>query len=239
MAAFTSDVMAGTAEKDPQEYSAIRNMMRQATEAAQKQYGGVGARKSTAAPSLSEDISSQNKYKAGEFDRRKTATSNAYDLSKSIDERTGSFADNVRKALYDRQKFKEDVPYQQDKLQRDANLSQRETQEAGRQKMADITFASYTKAADRIDGMNDAYEKGILDMQLLALAQAGQLEAADIDRYFTLLKTDINNQLADVQAMGGFERDRALAEIAAKGQNVASFISGLFGIGGAVAGGMD
>ena len=234
MAAFTSDVLASTAEKDPQEYSAIRNMMRQATEAAQKQYGGVGARVSTAAPSLAEDIAAENKYKAGEYERRKAATTGAYDLSKAIDERTGSLADRVREALYERQKLKEDIPEKQRQLETEANLKQREIQESGKQELGKINFQSYTKAADRIDSMNRAYEDGILEFQLLSIAQQGQLDTADIDRYFTLLQTDLNNKLADINSMGAMQRDLILKEIEAKGSNVASFISGLFGIASAV-----
>jgi hypothetical protein len=236
MAAFTSDVMASTAEKDPQEYSAIRRMMQQATEAANKQYGGVGTRLSTAKPSASADIAAENKYDAGEYDRRKQATTGAYDLSKSIDERTGDFAEKVRSALYDRSKLKTDIPEKQRQLEVGANLKQRETQQQGKEALNKIEFSSFQNAADRIDSMNDAYNKGILEMDLLAIAQQGQLDTADLDRYFTLLKTDLNNQLQDITAIGGLERDMILKEIEAKGNNLSSFISGLFGIGSAAAG---
>jgi hypothetical protein len=208
-------------------------MMKQATQAANKQYGGVGARYSSAKPSLAEDIAAQNKYSAGEFDRRKAAATNAYDIASTVDKRAEDLSNRFRSAVYDRQKLKEDIPFQQQKQETEARLTQQEQQQAGKDKMAQIQFASYTKAADRIDAMQNAYDKGILDMQLLAMAQQGQLETADVDRYFTLMRVDLNNTLQDIMAMDNLQQRIALEDIAAKGENLSQFISGLFGAGSA------
>lgn len=234
MPAFQAQVSEATKETDPKEFEAMKNLLRQVGETAQKQYGAVGARPVSATPDAATELAAGKKYKAGEYERRKQAATEGYDLAKSADTYGTEFGNKVREALYTRKKLQEEIPEAERRMDVDASLKQKELQQTGQQELAKIQWGGYKSAADRIDAMSAAYDKGILDMEMLDMAKAGALDLADIDRYFTLLQTDLNNQLKDIMAEDEFKQKQAIAAIQAKSQNLGKFIEGLFGIGSAI-----
>lgn len=234
MAAFAKNVSDSTAETDPQQWERTKNLLRTVAETAQKQYGGIGSRPMSVSADPYSTLSADRKYASGEFGRRKAAAESSFDIAKTQDERQGEFGNRVRAALYDRQKLAEETPLKQQQMEREAALGMRNTLTEGQQKINEINFSAFKNAADRIDSMNTAYDKGILEMQLLDLNKQGMLEMADIDRYFTLLKADMLNMLKGIEAEGELKREQYLKELETKSDNMSAIISGLFGAAGSI-----
>lgn len=231
MAALSSDVYASTKEQAADEkFSPYSDYLKKRASAALKYEGSPTAVLPTT--SIADQLKADKTYRAGEYSRREKAGEQEANLAKSEDVRTGSVADRVRNALYDRQKAVQNVATQQSQMERTAEQRAREAQQDFGQKLAQQEYSSFSNATKRYDEIQDAYSKGIAEFQLLDAARSNSLQMADLDRYYTIVTNDIKNQITGMQAMAEADMQIALRKIENQAKGAASIIDGLFSIGG-------
>ena len=231
MPAFSSEVYNAPKEKSAEEnYAPYADYLRRRAEAAAKWEGSATA----PAPqvSLADQIASTNQYRSGEYGRREQAVQQQANLAKAEDTRTGSVADRVREALYTRQKAQEGVATQQSQQDRTLGQQMREQNQKYGQGIAQQEFTAFKNAGDRYDGLMNAYKTGTAEMGLINAQREGSLELADLDRYFSILKTDLGNLLADIEQQGKIDLNEAIRLIEAKANSGAAIVNGLTTLGG-------
>jgi hypothetical protein len=81
-----------------------------------------------------------------------------------------------------------------------------------------------------MDMLSNAYFQGSAEMQLLDLANSNNLRMADIDKYFTLLETDLLNQIADIKAFADSDMQAYFRKIEAASTSTSNLINGISGI---------
>lgn len=229
--AFTEDVFASTQERDD-ELQKQTNAMRQAAEAARKRYGTLG----TVAPtseSFGSSLAAERAYGTGELKRRQAAAEGKMDLAKTVDTRQQDIADRVRQVLQGKEQLQSDTSEAMRRQNEEQALKLEEQNTGFMQKLAEQEFGAYKNAAERMDAMQQAYDKGMLDFQMLDLARNGNLAVMDIQRYFDILKNDLQNQLQDLNADNQYEIAKWKGELEAKSNAVQAIIDGLFKAGAA------
>jgi hypothetical protein len=97
--------------------------------------------------------------------------------------------------------------------------------------MGKMNFASFQTAAERVDAMQQAYAKGILNFQMIDAARNNMLQMTDIDKYFALQRNNFENILADIKAKADLNMQANRDKFQADSNNTGSIISGIFDIG--------
>ena len=231
MADYTSDVTKSTQEKSPAEYDDFSNLLNKTMQSAQKQYMGKYETPATAAPvSLADSLKNQGQYASGEFARREAAATGKAGLARTIDTRQGTMSDRVRAALYGRSQARQESQDKMTQAGRSADMKTEQQMQAFGTAMGKMNFYTYKSSADRIDALRDAYRKGTADFQMVDAARNNMLTMSDIDKYFTMLTNDLNNQLNEIQQMSQLEREDMVRQYESASRNSGSIISGLFDI---------
>jgi hypothetical protein len=227
MAEFTSDVMKSTQEQDDTEYQKFQDLLKKQTAAAQKQFAGKYETPVAAPVSLADQLKTKTAYQTGEYGRREQAAQNKYGLAQAIDARRGGLSDRIRSALFGRQQSQSEA---QDKMRQTERAAGLQTQQINREfqtAVGKMNFYSYKSAADRTDAIHDAYNKGILDFQMLDAARNNMLATADIERYFATLKNGIENKMRDAVAFGDLELKEMIRQFEAQSRSTGTIITGV------------
>ena len=220
----TATVYGATKERDPNDYLKLKQRQESAARAAQKEFGGMGQGIVTATPIPTE---ADTTYQEGEVKRRKQAAESQAGLAKAQDTRSATIADKVRAALYDRTQLQTDANEKIRQQDLDSEMKTKEQTQDYQNKLSQINQSAYKNAADRIDAMSSMYDKGMLEYELAGLAQNNQLSLSDIERYFSLLKNDITNEIKDMEATAKLEVDSFMQNLQTKSNAFSSIFSGL------------
>lgn len=226
MATFTTGTMDSTAEKDPEEFENFLGAAQQRAQAAQKQFGSIYETK-TPSLSLKDRMQAEKAYGAGEQTRRESAATGASELAGKIDTRSTTVADQVRNALNQRNRLGSTVAT----AQQQQDVTQEQTLRGQNQnfinQLNEINYKGAEQAASRMDTMQAAYDKGMLEYQLIDQDRQGMLALSDIERYFAIQTADVDNQMKMLGMMSDLDLKQFIAKIEAQGQGWASLISGL------------
>jgi len=231
MAEFTSDVMKSTQEQDDAEYRKFQDLLQKQTAAAQKQFAGKYETPVAAPVSLADKMRTETAYKTGEYNRREQAAQGKYGLSQSIDTRRGGLSDRVRSALFGREQSQAESQDKMRQTERAAGLQTQQQNQQFQTAIGKMNFYSYKSAADRMDAIHDAYNKGTLDFQMLDAARNNMLTSSDIERFFSTLQNGLANQLRDVDAIGKQKFADWMMKFESQSRSTSAILSGLFDIG--------
>ncbi len=227
---FTDAVAGATQQQDPQELQRMKNLLRQQAETANKQFGAGGSAPMDVRPSLASDLSSNQAYNAGEYARRAKAAPAAYQAAKASDERQTNLGNLQQQAMWNRGQANQDIATQQSQMGRSQVMSAQELQQQMKQGLDKVGFSAASNEAERMDLISGAYFQGSAEMQLLDLANTNNLRMADIDKYFTLLETDLLNQIADIKAFSESDINAYMRSMDAKSTSMGNVINGISGI---------
>jgi len=235
--AFVEDVYRSTRQADSDAYEKQINRLRKEQEAARKRYGSADV--TPTSESFGDTLKARATYDQGEQQRREAAAKGKLDLAKAVDTRQANISDRVRAALFDKQQISSDLAEAQRQQDVKQDLTLAEQNQAFRTKSAEIELGRIKNAGERMDAMQSAYDKGMLELDLLDIARNGMLELSDIERYFSILKNDIQNQMRDLDVNSKFDIEDFKKEMEAKSNAISSIIDGLTRIAGAeVTGGL-
>ena len=229
MAAFTQDAQQATKAQDPGEQEKMQRMLEQRAATATKQYGGVGAAPVTQAPQtdLKQSLEAQDAFSSADYARRAKAAPVNYALAQTRDTQGQALQSQVRDALRGRSDLAQDVAttqrQQDDKYAVDtATINQQyQTQ------LASQNFTHFKNVGDQADAMFDAYSKGQLGFQMIDLANKNMLNLADIEKYFSIIRNDISNDIKDIQVRGDYAIKTLMDKANQTGQNISAIFSGL------------
>lgn len=232
MAAFTQDVAKSPKAQDPGEQQKMQRMLEQRAATATKQYGGVGAAPVTQAPQtdLAQSLAAQQTFEAGDYERRKQAATGAYNIAKAEDTASQDLSEKVRSALYGREQLQGDVATKQRQMDEEFRAKLAAQNQEFSTKAAQMDFTHFKSVADQTDAMANAYNQGILGYQMLDLANKNMLKMSDIEKYFSFIKNDFDNQMKDLQVFGDYQIKTMADKFQAKGHEIASIISGITGL---------
>lgn len=192
--AFSTLVSDSTAEKDPKELDKFLGAQQERAKAAQKHFGSIY---DTRAPELSQAdrMAAERTWNTGEQARRETAATGNYDIANKIDTRSTQVVDQVRNALRGRETLGADVANKQ----RQQDTAQQQTLTEQNQnfinRLEQLNYQGTEQAANRMDTMQTAYERGTLEFQMADLDRQGMLGLSDIERYFSIQLNDMSNQM--------------------------------------------
>ena len=199
MAGFQKDVFDATQEIDPNQAQKEQEEYARMAGNLQKQFGGMQAR---GTPTLG--IGTPTGYEAAttqsasdEYNRRKAAASNAFDLGSKIDTRRSKLADELDAAIRQRQLATDKYATAQSNTDRENALTTAGIGEDAKQKMQQVDFSLYKSQTDRDMAMKDLYAKGDLEAYMNKAASQNALKQQDIDNYYSMLEAGLR---ADYEA---------------------------------------
>lgn len=228
MAEFTSDVFKSTLEKPAdEEYDPFKRMLEAQAAAAVKQYKPKYNTQTGYDVPLADQLRNKGTYQTGEFARREQAAQDKYGLAQSIDTRKGSIGDRVRNALYNRQQMQSEAQDKMRQVETEAGLKTQKQVQDFQTNLGKLNFYSYKSAADRIDAMHQAYQKGVLEFQMLDAARNNALANADIDRYFSTLMSEWNQKLKTAENKYGIDLEAMKADFDQQSRATSNVISGI------------
>jgi hypothetical protein len=228
MAEFTSDVFKSTLEKpEDQTYDPFKRALEAQAAAAAKQYRGKYTKPTGADVPLAEQLRNKGTYQSGEFARREQAAQDKFGLAQSIDTRKGSIADRVRGALFNRQQMQSEAQDKMRQVETEAGLKTQKQVQDFNTNLGKLNFYSYQSAAERIDAMHQAYQKGILEFQMLDAARNNMLATADIDRYFSTIQNEWAQKLKTAESAYQIDLQSMINEFGQQSRATASIISGI------------
>lgn len=229
MAAYTQDVAKATKAQDPAEQDKMQRMLEQRAATATKQYGSAGAAPMTQAPQtgMAEAKKAQDTFAAADYARRAKVAPQSYALAQKVDTQGQDLQGKVRDALLGRHNLQADTANVQRQQDEKYALDTATINQQFQTQMAQTNFTHFKTISDQADAMAEAYNKGVLGYQMIDLANQNMLTMSDIEKYFTLLTTDINNRIKELNAVQGFSRDSFLTQMDSAGKNIAAIISGL------------
>lgn len=234
MPAFAQNVLDATKETPATgEYSKYNEFLKKRAQAAQEQYGGLGGYRETPQVPMAQQLKAERDYESEEFGRRQQAATQKYGLAQSMDVSRGGIADRVRAALSGRENLKKDVWDQQKRMEQESLMAGKEQALQFSTQMGKMNFASFQTAAERVDAMQQAYAKGILNFQMIDAAKRNMLQMTDIDKYFALQRNNFENILADIKSKGDLNMQSNRDKFQADSNNTGSIISGISDIGAA------
>jgi hypothetical protein len=231
MAAFTQDVAKATKAQDPGEQQKMQRMLEQRAATASKQYGSAGTAPMMQAPTatMADTQKAEDTFSAADYARRAKVAPQSYALAQKVDTQGQDLQSKVRDALLGRQNLQQDtattIRQQNEKYGLDAETMNQQFSS----QMGQANFQHFKTIADQTDAMSDAYNKGILGYQMIDLANKNMLKMSDIEKYFTLITTDINNRIKELSAMTQPQRDMFIQQMNSAGSNIAAILSGLTG----------
>lgn len=229
--AFTEDVYKSTQQVDSDAYEKQINRLRKEQEAARKRYGSADV--TPTSESFGDTLKARATYDQGEQQRREEAAKGKLDLAKTVDTRQGNIADRVRAALFTKQQTASDLAEAQRQQDIKQGLTLEEQEQGFQTKLAEIELGRIKNAGERMDAMQSAYDKGMLELELLDISRNGMLELSDIDRYFSILKNDIQNMMRDLDTNSKFAIEDFKREMESKSAGISAIIDGLTRIAGA------
>jgi hypothetical protein len=228
MAEFTSDVFKSTLENPAdQEYDPFKKMLEAQASAATKQFRGKYSTPTGADVPLTDQLRNKGTYQSGEYARREQAAQDKYGMAQTIDTRTGSISDRVRNALFNRKQMQSEAQDKMRQTETEAGLKTQKQVQDFNTNMGKLNFYAYQSAAERIDAMHQAYQKGVLDFQMLDAARNNMLASADIDRYFSTIQNEWVQKLKDAEAEHTFDMQSMLNEFDKQSRATGSIISGI------------
>jgi hypothetical protein len=231
MAAYTQDVAKATKAQDPAEQDKMQRMLEQRAATASKQYGSVGAAPVTQAPqtALADTVKAQNTFSAADYARRAKVAPQSYALAQKVDTQGQDLQAKVRDALLGRHNLQADTANVQRQQDEKYALDTATINQQFQTGLAQTNFQHFKTISDQADAMAEAYNKGVLGYQMIDLAHQNMLTMSDIEKYFTLITTDINNRIKELSAMTQPQRDMFIQQMNSAGSNIAAILSGLTG----------
>lgn len=224
--AFTTNVMDSTQEQDPDQLDSFLNAAQKRAADAQKQFGSMY---DTRAPemTLADRMKARQTWNTGEQARREAASKGAYDVGQKIDTQNVNVADQVRSALFGRQQLASDTAEKQ--RQQDVVQGQtiREQDQNFIQKLSQLEYQATEGAANRMDSMQAAYDKGVLEFQMIDLQNQGMLGMSDLERYFSIQLNDIENKMKDMALQNKYDVDTLMEQIESQSQGWGTLLSSL------------
>ena len=229
MAAFQKNVFDATQETDPEEAKRIQQEYARQAKNMQKQFGGQQQLGTVAqgigTPTGYETATAQSA--ADEFNRRKTAATNAFDLGSKVDTRRSQLADELDSALRKRTLATDKYSTKQEQDDRENKLTLQGIGEDARQKMQTLDFSMYKSQTDRNMAMQELNDKGDLENYMQKAASENALKQQDIDNYYAMLEAGLRAEYEAGMKNNDWDFQSFLAKADRDAKNSAGIISGL------------
>lgn len=231
MATFTTDVLKSQNKKDPNEVNDMLSGLQSAQNAVLR---AQGRSQNTYDPFAA--AKTQDQWAQGEQKRRVNAATGAAQTSSLVDERIAG-AQNQMAGIYNKYN------------QTNADLAQKQAQDSAttdfattqaltgiQQQKDSMDFSSFKNQAQRDDAIQAAWMQGIADDKMLSAATSHALKMQDIEKYFALMKNQLEQDMADWTQLTAIEWEKEKKKVEAKAANNGAIMGGLFGIVGSVVG---
>ena len=231
MATFTTDVLKSQNKKDPNEVNDMLAGLQSAQNAVLK---AQGRSQNTYDPFAA--AKTQDQWGQGEQKRRVAAATGAAQTGSLIDERIAG-AQNQMANIYNKyNQTNADLAQKQSQDAQTTDFSTTQALAGIQQQKNSMDFATYKNQAQRDDAIQAAWVQGIADDKMLQAATEHALKMQDVDKYFALIKNQLEQDMADWAQMTEQEWQKEKRKVETTAANNGAIIGGALGIVGSIVG---